>query len=130
LSSSQLKMILWIMGECGAKDVPSFKAFRKLQGDLRDRCGVRTECHKSDLGNVFYSNDIRDLIQKDFANPEVARNINIYPEVPDGPISEFWQADYMKGLPWNQLTPSYFHCGKHFYIDELCELEDGHFVIP
>ncbi|KAJ7122381.1 hypothetical protein C8R44DRAFT_736072 [Mycena epipterygia] len=28
LSSSQFKMILWIMEACGAKDVPSFNAFR------------------------------------------------------------------------------------------------------
>jgi hypothetical protein len=64
LSSSQLKMILWIMKECGAKDVPSFNAFRAMQTHIRKTTGVKSEAHKSDLGNLFYVNDIRDLIAK------------------------------------------------------------------
>ncbi|KAJ7883822.1 hypothetical protein B0H14DRAFT_2300394, partial [Mycena olivaceomarginata] len=92
LSSSQLKMILWIMHACGAKDVPSFNAFQAMQKHIRKTTGVRSEPHKSDLGNLFF-NDIRDLIAKDFANPEVAPHIQKYPEdVADGPISEIWQA--------------------------------------
>ncbi|KAJ7718672.1 hypothetical protein B0H16DRAFT_1739980 [Mycena metata] len=39
LSSSQLKMILWIMKECGAKDVPSFNAFRAMQTHIRKTTG-------------------------------------------------------------------------------------------
>ncbi|KAJ6608784.1 hypothetical protein B0H10DRAFT_2194181 [Mycena sp. CBHHK59/15] len=31
LSSSQIKMVLWILRECGARDVPSFKALRATQ---------------------------------------------------------------------------------------------------
>jgi hypothetical protein len=64
LSSSQLKMILWVMKECGAKDVPSFNAFRSMQLHIRRTTGVRSEAHKSDLGNLFYVNDVRDLIAK------------------------------------------------------------------
>lgn len=64
LSSSQLKMILWIMDQCGAKDVPSFNAFRAMQKHIRKATGVRSEAHKSALGNLFYVNDIRDLIAK------------------------------------------------------------------
>jgi hypothetical protein len=64
LSSSQLRMILWIMNECGAKDVPSFNAFRSMQTFIRKSTGVRSEAHRSDLGNIFYVNDVRDLIAK------------------------------------------------------------------
>ena len=64
LSSSQLRMILWVMKECGAKDVPSFNGFRSMQAHIRKMTGVRSEAHKSDLGNVFYVNDLRDLIAK------------------------------------------------------------------
>lgn len=64
LSSSQFKMILWIMEACGAKDVPSFNAFRAMQKQIRLTAGVKSEPHKSDLGNLFYVNDIRDLIAK------------------------------------------------------------------
>lgn len=64
MSSSQFKMILWVMRECGARDVPSFKAFRAMQKHIRDFCGVTTTPHKSDIGNVFHVNDIRDMIAK------------------------------------------------------------------
>jgi hypothetical protein len=64
LSSSQLKMILWIMDVCGARDVPSFNKFRAMQKHIRKMVGVRSEAHKSSLGNLFYVNDIRDLIAK------------------------------------------------------------------
>ncbi|KAJ6579356.1 hypothetical protein B0H10DRAFT_2342825 [Mycena sp. CBHHK59/15] len=40
LSSSQIKMVLWIMRECGARDVPSFKALRATQKRIRDTCGI------------------------------------------------------------------------------------------
>lgn len=64
LSSSQMKMILWIMRECGARDVPSFQAFRKMQTHVRDLCGVKTDPSTSDLGNVFFTTDVRDLISR------------------------------------------------------------------
>lgn len=53
-----------MMKECGAKDVPSFNAFRAMQTHIRKTTGVRSEPNKSDLGNLFYVNDIRDLIAK------------------------------------------------------------------
>ncbi|KAJ7767826.1 hypothetical protein B0H16DRAFT_1787465 [Mycena metata] len=133
LSSSQLKMILWIMKECGAKDVPSFNAFRAMQTHIRKTTGVRTEPHKSDLGNLFYVNDIRDLIAKDFANPEVAPYIQRYPEdVAGGPISEIWQ---VKDGKWHDihldaLTPSILIGHHRYYIHEVAELSDGRWVIP
>ncbi|KAF7370029.1 hypothetical protein MSAN_00632900 [Mycena sanguinolenta] len=125
LSSSQLKMILWIMEACGAKDVPSFNAFRAMQKHIRKMTGVRSEPHKSDLGNLFYVNDIRDLIAKDFANPEVAPHIQKYPEdVAGGPISEFWQVKDGKwhNIPLDELTPSIVVGHTRFYVHEVAEL--------
>ncbi|KAJ6456980.1 hypothetical protein C8R45DRAFT_1064760 [Mycena sanguinolenta] len=133
LSSSQLKMILWIMDACGAKDVPSFNAFRAMQKHIRKMTGVRSEPHKSDLGNLFYVNDIRDLIAKDFANPEVAPHIQKYPEdVAGGPISEFWQVKDGKwhNIPLDELTPSILVGYTRFYVHEVAELSDGRWVLP
>ncbi|KAJ7466179.1 hypothetical protein B0H11DRAFT_1733316 [Mycena galericulata] len=133
LSSSQLKMILWIMSQCGAKDVPSFNAFRAMQVHIRKMTGVRSEAHKSDLGNLFYVNDIRDLIAKDFANPEVAPHIQKYPEdVAGGPISEIWQvkAGRWHDIPLDALTPSILIKYHRYYIHEVAELLDGRWVIP
>ncbi|KAJ7453824.1 hypothetical protein FB451DRAFT_1050100 [Mycena latifolia] len=133
LSSSQLKMILWIMEECGAKDVPSFNVFRAMQKHIRKTTGVRSETHKSDLGNLFYVNDIRDLIAKDFANPEVAPHIQKYPEdVAGGPISEIWQVKDGKwhDIPVDALTPSILIGYQRYYVHEIAELADGQWVIP
>ncbi|KAJ7673015.1 hypothetical protein DFH06DRAFT_1279686 [Mycena polygramma] len=133
LSSSQLKMILWIMKECGAKDVPSFNAFRAMQKHIRKTTGVRSDPHKSDLGNLFYVNDIRDLIAKDFANPEVAPHIQKYPEdVAGGPISEIWQVKDGRwhDIPLDALTPSILVGVQRYYIHEVAELSDGRWVIP
>ncbi|KAJ6569081.1 hypothetical protein B0H19DRAFT_1373408 [Mycena capillaripes] len=133
LSSSQLKMILWIMNACGAKDVPSFNAFRAMQKHIRKTTGVRSEPHKSDLGNFFYVNDIRDLIAKDFANPEVAPHIQKYPEdVAGGPISEIWQLKEGKwhDTPLDALTPSILVGYDRYYIHEVAELSDGQWAIP
>ncbi|KAJ6559708.1 hypothetical protein B0H19DRAFT_944520 [Mycena capillaripes] len=133
LSSSQLKMILWIMKECGAKDVPSFNAFRDMQTHIRKMTGVKSEAHKSDLGNLFYVNDIRDLIAKDFANPEVAPHIQKYPEdVDGGPVSEIWQVKDGRwhDIPLDALTPSILVGVQRYYIHEVAELSDGRWVIP
>ncbi|KAJ7442085.1 hypothetical protein B0H11DRAFT_1749386 [Mycena galericulata] len=133
LSSSQFKMILWIMKECGAKDVPSFNAFRSMQKHTRGMTGVRTEAHNSDLRNLFYVNDIRDLIAKDFANPEVSPHIQKYPEdVAGGPISEIWQVKDGKwhDIALDALTPSILINAHRYYIHEVAELMDGRWAIP
>ena len=62
LSSSQMKMILWLLRECGAKDVPSFKALRATQKHIRNLCSATLKTSKSDQGNLFHTTDIRDLI--------------------------------------------------------------------
>jgi hypothetical protein len=64
LSSSQLKMILWVMRECGAKDVPSYDTFHKKQKELRDACSIPVKREKSDLGNVFHTTNPADLIAR------------------------------------------------------------------
>ncbi|KAJ6631670.1 hypothetical protein B0H10DRAFT_1938493 [Mycena sp. CBHHK59/15] len=133
LSSSQLKMILWIMDACGARDVPSFNKFRAMQKHIRKTTGVRSEAHKSSLGNLFYVNDIRDLIAKDFANPEVALHIQKYPEdVDGGPVSEIWQVKEGKwhNIPLDELTPSILVGHARYYIHEVAELSDGRWIIP
>ncbi|KAJ6620123.1 hypothetical protein B0H10DRAFT_2163604 [Mycena sp. CBHHK59/15] len=133
LSSSQLKMILWIMDACGVKDVPSFNAFRAMQKHIRKMTGVKSEVHKSSLGNLFYVNDIRDLIAKDFANPEVAPHIQKYPEdVASGSVSEIWQVKEGKwhNIPVDELTPSILVGHARYYIHEVAELKDGRWIIP
>ncbi|KAF8198373.1 hypothetical protein K438DRAFT_1759739 [Mycena galopus ATCC 62051] len=94
---------------------------------------VRSEAHKSDLGNLFYVNDIRDLIAKDFANPEVAPHIQKYPEdIAGGPISGIWQVKdgQWHDIPLDTLTPSILIGFNRYYIHEVAEISDGQRVIP
>ncbi|KAF5374921.1 hypothetical protein D9758_000015 [Tetrapyrgos nigripes] len=126
LSSSQMKMVLWIMRECGAKDVPCYSQLRETQKHIRQLCGVSVTPHTSDLGNIFYTTD-------DLANPEVAPHIQLYPEDKGkGPISETWQVPGGRWheLPLDCLPPSILVDEKRFYIHEVAQLRDGSWFIP
>ncbi|KAF5360251.1 hypothetical protein D9758_009151 [Tetrapyrgos nigripes] len=126
LSSSQMKMILWIMRECGAKDVPCYSQLQETQKRIRQLCGVSVTPHTSDLGNIFYTTD-------DLANPEVAPHIQLYPEDKGkGPISETWQVPggCWHELPLDHLPPSILVNEKRFYIHEIAQLRDGSWFIP
>lgn len=140
------------MRECGARDVPSFKAFRAMQAHIRNVSGVSVTASTSDIGNVFYTTDIRDLVSKvniidfsfnnhhimcgpvqDFANPEVAPSLQRHPEdVVGGSISEMWQVPNGRWheLPRDKLMPSILVGMKRFYIDEVAGRKDGTWVIP
>lgn len=64
MSTSQFKMILWILKECGVKNTPSNAAFRKMQHELKVLCGSEPKAHVSSLGNLFYVNDMRESIAR------------------------------------------------------------------
>ena len=64
LSSSQFKVILWLLKQCGVKDIPSFGAFWKLQNKLRASGGTWPTVHTSSVGNIFYTNDVRDSVAR------------------------------------------------------------------
>jgi len=67
---------------------------------------------------------------QDFANPEVVKHMQFYPEETDGPISEIWQAGRWKEFSPSELTPMFARGLQHFYIDEVCQLHDGSFAMP
>lgn len=56
LSDDHLKAIMWVMGECGTLNVPSFSALRKLQARMTCETGLKPEEHMSALGNRFCMN--------------------------------------------------------------------------
>jgi len=62
ISSSQMKVILWLLHEVGVKGVPSFINLRKIQKKLKDNPIVPTIHLKSPKGNTFSFNDPRALI--------------------------------------------------------------------
>ena len=64
ISDTQMRVIIWALKECGAKDIPSFSAFRKLQKDLRAQSNISTRKFNSMIGNIFYVNDLGAIIAK------------------------------------------------------------------
>ncbi|THU94330.1 hypothetical protein K435DRAFT_820025 [Dendrothele bispora CBS 962.96] len=132
ISDSLMKVLLWAMKECGARNVPSFYSLRKTQKALRTDQGIpNIEC-KSVQGKIFYINDPRNIIANDWANPSIRKYIHLYPEIPsDGIIREVWHADKWRNMNPDVLSPMYDSGhGRHFYIYELTRLNNGQYIIP
>lgn len=64
VSDSLMKVFLWVLNQSGVRNVPSLKELRKTQERLRAESGVPTQQFKSPQGNIFYQNDIKDIIAK------------------------------------------------------------------
>ncbi|KAL0565664.1 hypothetical protein V5O48_016353 [Marasmius crinis-equi] len=134
-SDAQMKMVLWVLEQTDARDVPTFYQLRKLQQGIRDRCSVKTEESTSDLGNIFSTVDIRGYAARHFANPMVAPLINLYPHdvtSDNQPISEMWHIldGRWTEIPQDMLPPSILVGRKRHYIHELAETLAGVWVIP
>ncbi len=57
-----MKVFLWVLGEAGVHDVPSFYHLRQVQSSIRKTSGVPTIQQKSPKGNVYSINDPRTLV--------------------------------------------------------------------
>ncbi|KAI0368156.1 hypothetical protein BV20DRAFT_948572, partial [Pilatotrama ljubarskyi] len=126
-----MRMFLYVLRESGVKGVPSFDGFRKMQARLRESCGIPTIPCRSARGNVFYMVDPRVLLAQDWANPAVRPYIHVYPEIPDGPITEIWHTQkWHSGMDRSMLSPMFDAGEKHYYVDELSRLATGDLVIP
>ncbi|KAI0713662.1 hypothetical protein C8Q76DRAFT_843912 [Earliella scabrosa] len=132
IPDSLMKMFLFVLRECGVKDAPSFYSLRKIQKHIREMCGVPTIPCRSPQGNVFWMVDIRTLIAKDWSSPSVRPHIQLYPEVlEDGSMSEVWHGDkWHKGVDPSSLSPMYDASGVHYYVNEVCLLRNGKYIVP
>ncbi|KAJ6563257.1 hypothetical protein B0H10DRAFT_2239490 [Mycena sp. CBHHK59/15] len=129
-TSVQMSLIIQFAKNLGVPNVPSIKALRNIQQSLQSSCGDAPTRIESQQGNIFYMNDIRGTIARDFANPLVAPHMHFYPEETDGPISEVFQAERWTEYAPEQLTPMFAKGQRRFWINEVAQLEDGTFVVP
>ncbi|KAJ7731957.1 hypothetical protein B0H14DRAFT_3616062 [Mycena olivaceomarginata] len=122
VSSSLMRVFLWMLRESGAKDVPSFDRLRKVQKEIRAEYGIPSIPCKSPLGNVFFINDPRTIIAQ----------MHVYPEIPDdGVVREIWHAlKWRKNMDLDVLSPMYDAGTAHYYVNELARLKNGDLVVP
>ncbi len=59
-----MRVIIFVLKEAGARDVPSFDQLRKTQNQICGKCGVPTLKCESSFGNVFFMNNVRSIIAK------------------------------------------------------------------
>jgi len=62
ISSSLMKVLLWLLREVGVHNVPSFDGLRTMQKKLKKEHIVPTIHTKSPKGNTFSFNDPRALV--------------------------------------------------------------------
>lgn len=67
---------------------------------------------------------------QDYANPKVSHLLKFYPEETDGRLTEFWEAQRLKEMPPDLLTPMFRKGIQSFYVNELAEMANGNLVIP
>ncbi|EJD46280.1 hypothetical protein AURDEDRAFT_63293, partial [Auricularia subglabra TFB-10046 SS5] len=129
-SDSQMNFILWVMKEIGGRNVPTLRALRKFQEQLALQFGTRTLEQRSELGNVFYTNDIRATLAMDAANPQMANHFVVYPELCPARITNAWETKRWLELPLDFLTPMVRSGAQIYYVNELAMLDSGDFVLP
>ncbi|KAJ7811767.1 hypothetical protein B0H13DRAFT_2472436 [Mycena leptocephala] len=133
VSESLMRTFIWILKQCGAKDVPSLDALRKTQKLLRARCGVPTISCTSVQGKHFCINDPRAIIRMECANPDIRSQFQLYPEVnTNGSVAEIWHGEKLcNKLSPDLLTPMFdAGHGTQYYLKEIAQLENKSFVIP
>jgi hypothetical protein len=64
VSRTLMKAFLFIMRECGVKNVPSFSHLHAVRQDIHGRFSVKTQRFKSALGNIFFMNSIPQMIAR------------------------------------------------------------------
>ncbi|KAJ7346278.1 hypothetical protein DFH08DRAFT_914975 [Mycena albidolilacea] len=132
ISSSLMRVFLWILKEAGCKNVPSFDGLRRVQNNIRSDIGIPSIPCVSPLGNIFFMNDPRAIITQDWSNPTTRKLIHVYPEIPeDGIIREIWHVQkWRKDMDLDCLSPMFDAGISHYYVNELSRLKNGDFIVP
>ncbi|CCO31107.1 hypothetical protein BN14_05141 [Rhizoctonia solani AG-1 IB] len=130
-SRSQQREILRWANSCGMDGVPSLYSLDKCDQLLKECVGNPTRRFTSSCGNVYFMNSVRSAVQQDMSNPQVRNLMQFYPSDGEGEINEIWDGEKLAhGLTPEQLTPMVVVGDSHYFVNELCELEDGNVFLP
>ena len=64
ISDSLMGVFLWVLRKAGVRDVPSLTSLREIQSHLHAESGIPTHRCESAQGNIFFMNDVREMIAR------------------------------------------------------------------
>ncbi|KAJ3558207.1 hypothetical protein NP233_g11552 [Leucocoprinus birnbaumii] len=79
-TESQMEKIVWALQVLGVPNVPSRSVSSSAESGLQQTCGINTIRYQGSLGNIYYANDIREIIAQEFRNPLVRPLLQSLPE--------------------------------------------------
>ncbi|KAJ7803978.1 hypothetical protein B0H14DRAFT_3091910 [Mycena olivaceomarginata] len=132
ISSSLMRVFLWILQEAGCKDVLSFDHLRQVQKKIRGQCGIPSIPCKSAQGNVFFMNDPRAIIANvsdvkiNITDSEADRILGLDKSHDSFGTRKKWR----KNMDLDMLSPMYAAGLSHYYVNEVARLRDGRFIVP
>ncbi|KAI9457277.1 hypothetical protein HD554DRAFT_2177757 [Boletus coccyginus] len=127
-SNVQKKAVLDWVRKLGVADLPSLYSLKKTQDKVEKCVGYPTEEVKSINGNLFYINNIRITIGKDYANLLTHLAMQDYPD--NGGPSMLQVFNGTKMMFDGPAFPAVFVGGKIYFVDELLQECSGHYFIP
>ncbi|KAF8164946.1 hypothetical protein B0H34DRAFT_670909 [Crassisporium funariophilum] len=120
ISTSFMKVLLWLLKEAGVKHVPSFDGLQKVQKSL-NREIVPTVHWKSPKGHAFSFNDPRAIVANELTNgPWISKRT--------GPIS-LLQSTFVAFQSFHE-TELFMKSGMVKNGNEPACFKDGHMIIP
>uniref|UniRef100_A0A0W0EUY2 Uncharacterized protein n=1 Tax=Moniliophthora roreri TaxID=221103 RepID=A0A0W0EUY2_MONRR len=128
-SEAQKKAVLSWAKELGAPYVPSLKSITFCGKKIEELIGDPTNKMVASSGNIFYINDVRKAIAKDFANLLLRNAMSDYPH-DDVKVSQANQGSKMVNLPHDMLMLTAWIDNKTFFVGELLCTKSGGFFIP
>ncbi|KAG2125254.1 hypothetical protein BD769DRAFT_1388530 [Suillus cothurnatus] len=127
-SKVQKKAVLSWAKELGACDVPLLDALNQVQESVQTLVGNPTEKITSCLGNIFYLNDVRKEIAKDYVNSLTHFAMQDYPEDGGKGMSQVFNGEKMLlELP---LPPADRVDGEIYFVDELLQDASEDYFVP
>ncbi|KIJ13255.1 hypothetical protein PAXINDRAFT_81387 [Paxillus involutus ATCC 200175] len=127
-SRTQKAAILNWAKELGALDVPTLYLFQKVTDSICEAVGNPSRKVTSSSGNVFYINDIANVIAKDYGNPLTRLAMQDYPEDKGKGMSQVFHGRKMLlDLP---SPPAVRIHGRIFFVNELLQDTSGDYFIP